>query len=81
MNTKTHEQPCGCKTITEFDNDGNQLGVSYVPCLACALTSAGLMLQEAANRLREAEEERLAEAAEQAERLRVQAEDWIGGTD
>lgn len=81
MNTKTNEQPCGCKTIAELADDGTELGVNYVPCLACALTSAGLMLQEAASRLREAEEERLAEAAEQAERLRVQAEDWIGGTD
>lgn len=81
MNTKTHEQPCGCRTITELDDDGNELGVNYVPCLPCALTSAGLMLQEAANRIREAEEARREEAAEEAERLRIQAEDWIGGTD
>lgn len=71
----TQEQPCGCKHGTR---DGVMF---YRPCLACALKNAGIMLQEAGLRLEEAEAERRAEAAELAERLRVQSEGFIGASD
>jgi hypothetical protein len=70
------EQACGCKTVC--DDDGT---TAYIPCLACALKNAGLMLVEAGNRISEAEQERLQVEAEEAERLRVQAEDYFGGSD
>lgn len=79
-------QPCGCKTITtpiisRGSYDGPNPIVKYEPCLPCALANAGIMLQQAAERMREGQEREQEEAAAQAERLRVQAEDTIGGND
>lgn len=53
MNTEianVETQPCGCK-VTHF-KDAAQ-APRYQPCLPCALTNAGMMLQEAGTRLRE----------------------------
>lgn len=44
---------CGCIVHTLMDNT-----TTYQPCLACALENAGLMLREAATRLREQQEEK-----------------------
>lgn len=70
-------QPCGCRTTTT-EHKGLEPVVSYEPCLACALNSAGLMLVQAGARLTEAAER---EREENAEVARIKAEDFIGGGD
>ena len=53
MNTEVKNvetQPCGCM-VTHYRDDARE--PYYQPCLPCALVNAGLMLQEAGNRLRE----------------------------
>lgn len=77
--TESH-QPCGCVTTTT-DIKGHEPTVSYTPCLACALKNAGLMLIEAGKRMDEAATEARVDMEEQAEAARIQAEDYIGGTD
>lgn len=47
--------PCGC----ELSKDAAGGTVRYKPCLACALQNAGMMLQEAAQRIREMREKGL----------------------
>lgn len=69
-------QECGCRTITQECDT-----VTYIPCLGCALKNAGLMLIEAGKRLYDADEKEREEMEERAEAVRVQAEDFIGGTD
>ena len=68
-------QACGCRTTT------TEVSVNYEPCLACALKNAGIMLQQAGLRLDEAAEQARLEQAERAEAVRVQAEDFVGGSD
>jgi hypothetical protein len=80
------EEPCGCRTITYpviSQGTRTEVGpiVKYEPCLPCALANAGLMLQQAAERMREAQAGEAEEAAEQAELQRILAEDSIGGSD
>lgn len=80
------EQPCGCKTIsTTIYSRGSYTGpnpiIKYEPCLPCALKNAGLMLQQAGLRIEEQRDAELQDAAEQAEALRVRAEETIGGSD
>lgn len=65
------EQPCGCRTD----------GTTYEPCFSCALINAGDMLQQAGLRLREAEEQRLADAEAEAAAIQARAEATIGGSD
>lgn len=40
---------CGC----ELSKNPEGVTIRYKPCLACALQNAGMMLQEAAQRIRE----------------------------
>lgn len=80
---ETHEQPCGCKTLNTHGNDPNVPGHEpvYVPCLACALKNAGIMLIEAGKRMQEALDAERLEAENRAEAERAKSEDWIGGND
>ena len=80
------EQPCGCKTTTyPIISNGTRTEVGPIvmrePCLACALTQAGQMLQQAGMRLAEAAEREQEEMEENAEAARRLAEDTIGGGD
>ncbi len=82
----TTEQPCGCRTTsTPVLSPGSYNGpnpiVEYLPCLACALTQAGVMLQQAGLRMAEAAERQREDDDIAAERVRIQAEDFIGGND
>lgn len=81
MNTKTETQECGCKTVTEVDNEGVTLNHNFIPCLGCALTSAGLMLIQAGERIHEAAAQQREEEAAEQERIRARAEGFIGGSD
>ncbi len=74
------EQPCGCKTITT-DRKGQEPDVRYVPCLPCALTNAGLMLQAAGARMQEAIDAEREETAARAEEIRRKVDGFIGGSD
>lgn len=67
---------CGCRNTIQ-----NGQTVQYDPCLACALTNAGVMLQAAGARLHEAEEHEQREQQERNEEARKEAERWIGGSD
>lgn len=77
INESSYES-CGCHTTTIHSEPPQ---VKWEPCIAHALQNAGIMLQQAAERMHEAEEHRLQELEMEREALRTQAEDWIGGTD
>ena len=68
--------PCGCQNTIE-----NEQVVKYDPCLACALTNAGIMLQAAGQRMHDKAESDAKEADEEAENVRRQIEGFIGGSD
>ena len=79
-------QPCGCKTtsypvLSPGSHTGPNPLIKFEPCLAHALRDAGESLRQAGLRLEEAASQEREDMEDRAEAMRVQAEDFIGGSD
>ena len=66
-------QACGCMTTTN--------PIAYKPCLPCALKNAGLMLQEAGNRMEELAERQRQDDAQEVSDALERANQTMGGSD